>query len=257
MRIVNENEQVFEWVNAKGKSPVVLVCEHASNHVPAVLNGLGLSEAELKRHIAYDIGAEGVARALAQLLDAPLILNRYSRLIYDCNRAPEHASAMPEVSEVFSIPGNKNLTADQKQQRIDEIYRPLHRALEDALDRRAASNTPTAVVSIHSFTRIYHGQRRKVDLGLLFDRDDRMAQGFGAGPEGFVTLFNEPYGPANGVMHLMNVHGYARGMQHLMIEICNDLIESHSGQMEWAKHLAGPLAKIAKALDRTKLGDAK
>ena len=252
MRIVSETEQVFEWVNAKGKSPIVLVCEHASNHIPAVLGGLGLSEAELKRHIAYDIGAEGVARGLAQLLDAPLILNRFSRLIYDCNRAPEHVSAMPEASEVFSIPGNKNLTTTQKQQRIDEIYRPFHRALEDVLDRRAARHMPTAVVSIHSFTRIYHGKKREVDLGVLFDRDDRMAQGFGAGPKGFVTMFNEPYGPANGVMHLMNVHGYARGMQHLMIEICNDLIESHSGQMEWAKHLAGPLAKITAAL-----GDAK
>ena len=257
MRIVSETEQAFEWVNAKGTSPIVLVCEHASNHIPAALNRLGLSEAELARHIAYDIGAAGVARALSQLLDAPLILNRFSRLIYDCNRAPEHASAMPELSEVFAVPGNKNLTATQKQQRIAEIYRPFHRALEDMLDARAARNTPTAVVSIHSFTRIYHGKRREVDLGLLFDRDDRMAQAFGAGPETFVTLFNEPYGPANGVMHLMNVHGYARGMQHLMIEICNDLIESHSGQMEWAKHLAGPLAKIAKALDRRRLGDTK
>ena len=114
MRIVSETEQVFEWVNAKGTSPIVLVCEHASNHIPAGLNRLGLARANLQRHIAYDIGAAGVARALAQLLDAPLILNSFSRLIYDCNRAPEHVSAMPELSEVFSIPGNKNLTAVAK-----------------------------------------------------------------------------------------------------------------------------------------------
>jgi predicted N-formylglutamate amidohydrolase len=248
MRIVKPGEQVFEWVNEHGTSPLVLVCEHASNHVPAHLNFLGLEEADLQRHIAYDIGAAAVARGLAQSLNAPLILQKFSRLIYDCNRAPEHVAAMPQVSEIFTIPGNKGLTAKQKQQRIDEIYRPFHRALEDFLDQRAAQGVATALVSIHSFTRVYHGQRRAVDLGLLFDRDDRMALGFGPGPAGFATRFNEPYNTANGVTHVINLHGYARGLQHLMIEICNDLIETSAGQQAWAGHLTGPLAKLAETI---------
>ena len=252
MRIVNENETAYEWVNVQGTSPLVLVCEHASNFIPSQLNNLGLDPADLERHIAYDIGAAGVARALARELDAPLILNRFSRLIFDCNRAPEHVSAMPKVSEVFAISGNAALTAAQRQQRIDEIYRPFHRSLEDTLDSRAALKKPSALVSLHSFTRIYHGKTREVDLGLLFDRDDQMAKEFGKGPKGFVTKFNEPYGPSNGVMHLMNMHGYARGMQHLMIEICNDLIESRGGQNQWAKHLTGPLTKISEKLGGTR-----
>jgi len=248
MRIVDDGEKVFEWVNAAGKSPIVLVCEHASNHIPAKLNRLGLSEQDLQRHIAYDIGAAGVARELALLLDAPLIVQRYSRLIYDCNRAPEHSAAMPQASEIYAIPGNVGLTAAQRQQRIDEIYRPFHRGLEDVLDLRAAFGQPTALVSIHSFTRIYHGKWREVDLGLLFDRDDQMAVGFGEGPKGFVTRFNEPYNTSNGVTHVINLHGYARGLPHLMIEICNDLIEGQEGQITWAKHLAGPLAALAREI---------
>lgn len=244
MRIVNEGEQAFEWVNAEGRSPVVLVCEHASNFIPNRLSRLGLKPEDLTRHIAYDIGASGVARALSAALDAPLIVNRISRLIFDCNRAPEHVTAIPAASEIFAIPGNANLTPLQKQQRIDQVCRPFHRALEDVLDKRAAAAIPTALVSIHSFTRIYHGQRREVDLGLLFDRDDRMANVYGPGPVGFKMLFNEPYGPENGVMHLMSVHGYARGLPHLMIEICNDLIDTPSNQVKWAGHLAGSLSKI-------------
>ena len=248
MRIVKKNERVFEWVNHQGVSPIVLVCEHASNHIPTYLNNLGLRRNDLERHIAYDIGAAGVARVLAQALDAPLIVNRFSRLIYDCNRAPNHVAAVPIVSEIYEISSNANLSTSQRQRRIDEVYRPFHRALEDALDKRAAARIPTAVVSIHSFTRVYHGMRREVDLGLLFDRNDHMAKAFGPGPDGFTTRFNEPYGPENGVMHLMNVHGYARGLHHLMIEICNDLIDTPAGQEKWAMHLARPLAKIAAAM---------
>jgi len=246
MRIVKDGEKVFEWVNADGTSPIVLVCEHASNFIPDHMQRLGLEEADVQRHIAYDIGAANVAQILARELDAPLILNRYSRLIYDCNRAPEHEAAMPKVSEVYAIPSNKNLSVAQKQQRVDEIYRPFHRALEDMLDGRAVRGQVTALVSIHSFTRVFRGHRRDVDLGLLFDRDDRLATAFGKGPKGFIKRFNEPYNTANGVTHVINLHGYARGLPHLMIEICNDLIVTREGQNIWAKYLAAPLADIAK-----------
>ena len=159
MDIVPKGEATFEWVNRGGASPIVLVCEHASNHVPAALNRLGLTDADLDRHIAFDIGAEGTARFLTRLLDAPLIVQRFSRLIYDCNRPPESASAMPLVSEVFEIPGNANLSAEARLARTQQIYRPFHHALEELLDERAASAKTTAVVSIHSFTRIYKEKR--------------------------------------------------------------------------------------------------
>ena len=252
MDIVPKGEQAFEWVNEQGASPFVLVCEHASNHIPAKLNRLGLTEADLQRHIAYDPGAADVARLLSRLLNAPLILQRYSRLIFDCNRPPEAAGAMPMVSEVFQIPGNMNITVDERLSRLIQVGRPFHHSLEYHLDGRAAAGKATALVSIHSFTRVYNGKRRAVDLGLLFDRDATLAHALVKVFPDLQTQLNEPYGPKDGVMHLMNLHGAPRGLQHLMIEICNDLIETERKQQQWAQRLSVPLIQAA-----GKLGDKK
>ncbi len=252
MDIVAKGETAFEWVNENGPSPFVLVCEHASNHIPPQLNRLGLAEADLNRHIAYDPGAAMVARLLAKLLNAPLILQRFSRLIYDCNRSPESPGAMPEMSEVFEIPGNKSLTAEAKAARIAQVYRPFHHALESHLDGRAAAGKTTALVSIHSFTRIYKAKRRAVDLGLLFDRDATLAHALVKSFPDVNTQLNEPYGPKDGVLHLMNLHGAPRGLHHLMVEICNDLIETERQQQQWAQRLSVPLIQAA-----AKLGEKK
>jgi predicted N-formylglutamate amidohydrolase len=235
-------------VNENGTSPVVLVCEHASNTFPKSLGTLGVSDEDMKRHIAWDIGAEGVSRILSKLLDAPLVMQRYSRLAYDCNRPPEADSAMPELSEVFEIPGNKNLLPSARLARIREIARPFHHALEAFLDRRAADRKPTLLVSIHSFTPVYKGVRRDFDVGFLFDRDTWLANFLvKAFPKERARL-NEPYGPKDGVMHLMNLHAAPRGLKHVMIEIRNDLIAQHAGQNIWANHLTVPLAQAATIL---------
>jgi predicted N-formylglutamate amidohydrolase len=239
-------------VNVAGVSPVVLVCEHASNHIPPGLKGLGLSEADQKRHIAYDPGAAPVARLLSKLLDAPLILQRVSRLVYDCNRPPESPGAMPEVSEVFEIPGNKALSPDARLSRTLQVCRPFHQSLQVLLDERAAAQRPSALVSIHSFTRIYKGKKREVDLGLLFDRDPWLANALVKSFPGVNTQLNEPYGPKDGVLHLLNLHAAPRGLHHLMIEICNDLLETERQQQQWAQRLSVPLIQAA-----AKLGEKK
>ncbi len=240
-----DEAQAGAIINENSASPIVLICEHASNLLPKNLGTLGLSDADLKRHIAYDIGAEGTARILAKLLDAPLILQRYSRLAYDCNRPPEAEGAMPEVSEVTPIPGNKNLSAEAKLQRIVEIYRPFQNTISGFLDDRAAHGKRAIPVSIHSFTKTYKGKAREVELGLLFDRDARLANLLVKSFPGFNTQLNEPYGPKDGVMHLMNLHAAPRGLQHLMIEIRNDLIETERGQQQWAQRLSIPLQQAA------------
>lgn len=221
-------------VNAGGRSPYVLICEHASNRLPKALGTLGLPESELTRHIAWDIGAEPVARGLSRLTDAPLLLQRYSRLAYDCNRPPDSADAMPEISETTEIPGNRNLSPDDRLARIQEIYRPFHAAIAELLDGRAAAGTRSLVVSIHSFTPVYKGERRTVEVGLLFDRDPRLAEAlFGC----FATLdarFNQPYGPEDGVLHTLNLHAAPRGLLHVMIEIRNDFLSDERSQAEWA-----------------------
>ena len=233
-------------MNGGGRSPYVLVCEHASNRLPKSLGTLGLPESELQRHIAWDIGAAGTAMLLAKHLDAPLILQNYSRLAYDCNRPPEAEGAIPALSEVFTIPGNLKLSPQQKLVRINELYRPFMNTLANLLDRRAAHGLRTIPISIHSFTRTYKGRERSVELGLLFDRDAWLANALVKSFAGVNTQLNEPYGPKDGVMHLMNVHAAPRGLRHLMIEIRNDLIEHQRGQQEWAHRLSVPLIQAAR-----------
>ena len=236
------------FVNEAGTSPIVLVCEHASNILPRSLGTLGLSDEDLQRHIAWDIGAEGTARILSKLLDAPLILQRYSRLAYDCNRPPEAEGAMPELSEIYDIPGNKNLLPSARLARTRDIYRPFHRAVEDFLDLRAAERRFTVMVSMHSFTPVYKGKPREFDVGFLFDRDNWLANFLVKAFPTDKARLNEPYGPKDGVMHTLNLHAAPRGLRHVMIEIRNDLIANHAGQNTWANHLTVPLAQAANIL---------
>jgi len=235
----------FETVNPLGESDVCLVCEHAGRTVPKALGRLGLDEPEFDRHIAFDIGAEGVARKLSALLDAPLVIQPYSRLVYDCNRPPDAPSAMPDVSETTAIPGNRNLTPDQRLARTREIYRPFHEGLADLLDRRAAERMASIVVSIHSFTPVFKGKPRKVELGILHDRDTRLSSKLIKSFPNIEARLNEPYGPKDGVMHTLNLHAAPRGLQHAMIEIRNDLIATDRGQDEWAQRLSVPLIQAA------------
>lgn len=232
-------------VNGQGRSPYVLICEHACNLMPKKLGTLGLPGAELQRHIAWDIGAEQTARLLSRLIDAPLVLQRYSRLAYDCNRPPESPEAMPEISETTHIPGNKNLSPADRLARTHEIYRPFHAAIADVLDRRAAQGVKSVVVSIHSFTPLYMGKPRAVELGILHDRDASLSSKLIKGFPNVDARLNEPYGPKDGVLHSLNLHAVPRGLKHAMIEIRNDLISNERGQQEWAQRLSVPLIQAA------------
>ena len=227
-------------VNGRGASPYVLICEHAGNRLPMALGTLGLAEAELQRHIAWDIGAEKVARLLARLIDAPLALQRYSRLAYDCNRPPESPDAMPAMSELTAIPGNAGLSPDDRMARVTEIYRPFHDGIAGLLDRRACEGQRSLVVSIHSFTPVYKGKPRGLELGILHDRDTRLSSRLIKSFPKVAARLNEPYGPRDGVMHTLNLHAAPRGLQHAMIEIRNDLISNERGQDEWAQRLSVP-----------------
>ena len=232
-------------VNGGGRSPVVLVCEHASHRLPKSLGTLGLPESELQRHIAWDIGAEKVARLLSRRIDAPLVLQRYSRLAYDCNRPPDSADAMPEISETTHIPGNRHLSPDDKLMRTREIYRPFHAAIADLLDGRAAEGASSVVVTIHSFTPVYKGKPRAVELGILHDRDRRLADQLLTSFPAVDARLNEPYGPEDGVLHTLNLHAAPRGLRHAMIEIRNDLLLDDRGQAEWAERLSAALVHAA------------
>lgn len=235
-----------ETVNAGGRSSFVLVCEHAGTAIPKRLDGLGLAAAEMKRHIAYDIGAEGVARQLAEVLDAPLFLQRYSRLVVDCNRPFEAPDFIPEVSDETVVHGNVRLADHERRQRFVEIHQSFHAELAQFLDRRAAAGSPTILVAVHSFTpRLMRGPERPWKLGVLWNRDrsfaERFLSVFQARHPTVPSAHNQPYVVDDKSDYTIPVHGEARGLPHLLLEIRNDLIGDADGQRAWASLIADVL----------------
>ena len=218
-----------ETHNADGIGAVVLLCEHASRYIPDAFDDLGLAKDVRCSHVAWDPGAFGVALGLSNALDAPLIAGTVSRLLYDCNRPPEAASAIPVRSEVFDIPGNVGLTNGQKQQRADAIYHPFCQAITDLLAARKARGQDTVIVTLHSFTPLYFGKPRAVEIGILHDSDTRLADAMMAAATnlpGRQVERNAPYGPQDGVTHSLKLHGFANGLANVMLEIRNDLLGS-------------------------------
>lgn len=242
--MANEKNPVIV-LNGQGQSSFVLLCEHAGNILPKALDGIGLDQSELQRHIAWDIGAANVTHLLSKLMNATAIMQRYSRLVYDCNRPPQSPSAMPTVSENTVIPGNAGLSASDKLARTIGIYQPFHASVAELLNGRACHGQNSIVVSIHSFTKTYKGKDRSVELGLLFDRDPTLANQLAKSFPNIDVRLNEPYGPKDGVMHTLNLHAAARGLRHVMIEIRNDLIATERGQQEWAQRLSVALIQAA------------
>lgn len=229
-------EQPVRVENQNGSASVVLACEHASQFIPAQFNGLGLDAEAKVSHAAWDPGAGGVARHMADALDAVLVAGGVSRLIYDCNRPPNAPDAMPEQSEVFAIPGNRHLTDAQRAERIHSYYRPFQAALAKALKARS----DPILVTIHSFTPVYHGRQRDVEIGVLHDKDTRLADALlvkAADHTDINVQRNQPYGPQDGVMHTLREHGIAHGHQNVMLEIRNDLIATKEQQIDIANML--------------------
>ncbi len=230
--------------NAEGKSAILLVCEHASNKLPLRYGNLGLGSDALSSHIAWDPGALAIARLLSRKLDAALIFQRFSRLIYDCNRPPESASAMPASSEIYDIPGNENLSDAERFARTAALYIPFHEAVSGLIERRKITGKGTVLVTIHSFTPVYHGRVRDVQIGILHDADSRLADAMlkDAKPN-FRVERNEPYGPEDGVTHTLRLHALPNGLLNVMIEVRNDLITDEEGQQAAAEYLGELLRK--------------
>lgn len=240
-----------ENVNADGA--VVLVCEHASSLLPTAAGTLGLSSEALSSHIAWDPGALAVSRLLSAKLDALLVHQRFSRLVYDCNRPPESPAAMPEKSEIYEIPGNRNLSVAERYARTAAIYVPFHDRISAELASRAAAGRPSVLVTVHSFTPIYFGKPRAVEIGILHDTDTRLADVMldGAAKAGrFRVERNSPYGPEDGVTHTLRLHALPAGHANVMIEVRNDLIANSVDQEVMADYLAGLIADAVSSVGR-------
>ena len=182
--------------NQAGRHPAVLICEHASSYIPEQYDNLGLDAGAADSHIAWDPGAAVMARHLSAMLDSVLIEGTVSRLVYDCNRPPDAVSAMPSQSEVYTIPGNSALSSAEKQRRIDTCYRPFEAQVTATLD---AHPVPPVLVTLHSFTPVFHGVQRSVEVGLLHDRDTRLTDALLDVADQYVMRRNEPYAATDGV----------------------------------------------------------
>jgi predicted N-formylglutamate amidohydrolase len=243
-----DDPPAFAIVNPEGQAPVVLVCDHASNAIPRALNQLGLGPKELGQHIAWDIGAAQVARRLAARLDAPAILGGYSRLVIDCNRSPGDPTSIAEVSDGIFIPGNRNLDDAGAEARLNEVFWPYHHAITQALAQRwrHGHGQAPALIAIHSFTPVMSGFRRPWQLGVLWNRDPRLAEPlltrFRAYPDRCVGD-NQPYSGRE-VGFTMDTHGGAAGLPHVEVEIRQDLIADDLGCAVWAEIIGDALAGV-------------
>jgi len=231
--------------NRDGSARLLLVCEHASNFIPAKFENLQLAEGILHSHAALDIGAYELALAISRLLDAPLVSTTVSRLVYDCNRAFDAMGAIPEKSEVFRIPGNQNLSDAEAMERFENYYLPFETAISNCLDQFGG---PPLFVTIHSFTPVYHGETREVDIGIVCDQDSRlMDQMVRLAPQrtGLCVEPNQPYGPEDGVTHTLSLHGNKNALLNVMIEVKNDLLDSAEKCQEMALTLATLISRSA------------
>ncbi|MXN64706.1 N-formylglutamate amidohydrolase [Stappia sp. GBMRC 2046] len=247
-------------VNRAGAGAFVVLCDHASNALPARFGTLGLSPADLQAHIAWDPGALGVSRRLSGLLDAPLVHPTLSRLLVDCNRAPDAPDLAPALSEATEIPGNRDLSEEDRAARIALVHTPFHAAVDEVLDERAARGLPTLLVSVHTFTPVYRGVSRPWQIGVLYDQDRRLAERLISALKSDSSLTvgdNEPYAPSDGVYYTLDRHGQARGLASVMLEIRNDEVADAAGEEAWAHRLAALLAEAGRAVSASEAGRKK
>src|SRR6476660_8613531 len=243
-------------LNAAGRSPFLFTCDHYGRRIPAILDNLGLPEAELARHIAWDIGIAGVAEALSKQLDAHLVAQRYSRLVIDCNRPPHAPSSIPLISEATTIPGNEGLTREAAEARRQTIFDPYHRRIDEIIDHRLRDGLPTVLVSLHSFTPAYAGIARPWHIGTLYHRDTVLPPlllKLLRAEADLVVGDNEPYAVSDETDYTIPVHGEMRGLMNTGIEIRQDLISDQAGESAWAGRLARILAGIETMLRAEKL----
>lgn len=241
----------FRVLRPDGKAQFVLTADHAGRRLPRRLGQLGLSAADLDRHIAWDIGIAGVTEFLSELLDAPAVLQTYSRLVIDCNRTPGMPTSIPRISEATAIPGNEGLSPVEEEARRIEIFEPYHAAITQLLDARAAARRRTVLVAMHSFTPVYLGESRAVEIGVLYNRDpsypaillDLLRSG-----GDLVVGDNEPYSVSDASDYGIPVHGERRGLPHAEIEIRQDLIATIPDQRAWAARMAALLTEADRRL---------
>lgn len=249
--LAQDEPHPLEIHNAGGQSDFLLICEHAGRLVPRAYGDMGLSETDLQRHIAWDIGAKDVATTLSAMLDAPLFTQRYSRLVCDCNRQPGVHDFTPARSEDTVIPANVDIGEAERKARAEAIFWPFHDAVASALDRRAAEGRRTLLVTIHSFTPVFRGVDRPWEIGVLYKRDPAFAPAVGEWLKrntDYCVGINQPYSVGDETDYAIPVHGEKRGLPCVEFEVRNDLIRTPENAAKWAQTIAGAIRAAKETL---------
>ena len=240
--------EAFETVAGAQANPLLLLCDHASNDLPAEYGSLGLAASQFQRHIAYDIGARALTLGLAERLQAAAVLSRFSRLLIDPNRGPDDPTLIMRLSDGAVVPGNAQVDGHERQRRIARFYRPYHAAITTEVARIRTQGLAPLLVSIHSFTPQWKSFPRPWHVGILWDRDAAVARAMidGFAAQGDLAVGdNEPYhGALEG--DTLNTHGTKAGLPHALIEIRQDLIAAKTGVDEWVERVARVVEPIMK-----------
>ncbi len=232
--------------NESGKAPLLLVADHASPVIPSALHQLGLDAESLNRHITWDIGSANLARGLADLLDAPLILAGYSRLVIDLNRQVDDSTAIPAISDGTVIPGNEIVDEQQRSSRIAAFFQPYHAAISARLDHFHSNGIAPAFLSVHTCTPLLNQLQRPWHIGVMWDKDPRIAvpllQQLNR-MKGLCIGDNQPYSGRHPHDFTIDFHAERRGIAHVGIEVRQDLVSDAAGALKWAEILAAALAE--------------
>jgi len=232
-----------EIINKDGRANLVLLCDHASNYIPEEYQGLGLAEDMLETHIAWDIGAEGITRRLSAALDAPAVLARHSRLLVDSNRELEDPTLILEVSDGVTIFGNAGLNGKERLKRIKNYHAPFHAACDAVILARLESQPH--IIGLHTFTHVFGGLSRDLELAVLWNQDKRLAEKFGHAFEdlGYAVGWNEPYSGTS-FFYSLDRHGRDNGLLHATLEVRQDLVSDQAGQEKFADVIASVFREL-------------
>ena len=238
------NAPPFTIIPANSSVAAFVLCDHASNHIPAPFENLGLSENQLSRHIAWDIGAQSLTQQVCNAFDIAGILAGFSRLLIDPNRDLKSDGLIPMRSDALNIPGNQSLSQEDINARIDTFYSPYHQELEAQIDELQERSIDPLIISIHSFTpKMASGAQRDLDIGLLWKTDEDLALRVKAAIEnvhGYRVKLNAPYSALD-LNHTLDRHVIARGLRHITFEVKQDLIDTKRKAHIMASHLTQAL----------------
>jgi len=243
----------FKILNEESTSPILLIADHARRDIPDQYNALGIEDpALLRRHVAWDIGIEDVTKRMAERLGATTIFSTFSRLLVDANRYPDDEGSMPKVSDGVVVPANQDISDDDRQQRLDTYFWPYHNEISRLIKKMQEQHETLYILSMHSFTPVMDDVERPWHVGVLWDQDERIPMpllDILRKNHSIVVGDNEPYSARDPLGYTMNVHGTDLDIPHVVIEIRQDLIDTHHGAEQWANLMVNALHQFIKTVE--------